>query len=382
MKKFSNGVLYDQTSDSVYFNYTGNLSSTSTSDTIYGRFMDNTLSNVSEDYYIYIPVNLPYNESTIYFYYNYASLNSDGSVYVAKSSGSYSGWSIDSVTAVYYDGTEEVLTTADVDYSTSYMTAVISCHKPVQELIINIPYSRPAGTCSWAFGILDISVFDYVDPNLPSTDQSLAIMNELLSFGVYPQSDSILTYFEVVQNAGSSAVDNIKNDYTKYQSVYSSYSSGSISLDQAKDQQKHIFSDALNTASSNNDVYEAELAYYQYQTQQNDLEKLALKKVSDKYGDIISSEDRDTVDKAMQYEKDILAQFDYEAFEAQIQYDSYYQKISNSAMLSLKSIYEKILDSNIGQNFVIVPLTFGIISVLIGGIAVSSKISGDGDSDG
>lgn len=47
-------------------------------------------------------------------------------------------------------------------------------------------------------------------------------------------------------------------------------------------------------------------------------------------------------------------------------------------MLSLKNIYETFLNSNIGQNFVIVPLTFGIISVLIGGFVVSVKVSQKG----
>lgn len=258
----------------------------------------------------------------------------------------------------------------------------ITANQAIVYLYLDIYYKYSSQYPWMLFGISS-ATGTTITPDAPTTEDLLTTIIELIQLDIAPAVNNIYNLLNLKHQTEITSISNLNNSNNNYNNIINSYKSGFIDADAALDDLISNFDNSLEAAVNNKSVEEAILANAQFQSKMKILEKYIEKSVANKYETVVTPEDKAIVDNALKLENEVLSRFDYEAFEAQIQYDSYYQKISNSSMLSLKNIYEIFLNSNIGQNFVIVPLTFSIISVLIGGFVVSVKVSQKGGgSDG
>lgn len=205
-----------------------------------------------------------------------------------------------------------------------------------------------------------------VIPDGPTTEDLLTSIIELIEMDIVPAVQNINSIITIKYEQEQTSISNLTSTNNTYNNTINNYKNGSITADLAFDQITDTYDQALQDAVDNDSVDEAILANAQFQSKLAYLEKLFSQAVASKYDDLVSDDEKNMVDQAVQLEESILDQFDLEAFRAQTRYDTYYQQIGNQEMLNLKEIYEKILNDDIGNDFVIIPLTFSILAILLG----------------
>lgn len=93
---------------------------------------------------------------------------------------------------------------------------------------------------------------------------------------------------------------------------------------------------------------------------QNDYSKM----LADKYK--LSEYDSDTMDKYSEAEKAVFDSFSMAQFESLTSYDQFLLKLDTEQASYLKQIYDLIINSEFGQAFVFVPLSFSLMALLLG----------------
>lgn len=96
------------------------------------------------------------------------------------------------------------------------------------------------------------------------------------------------------------------------------------------------------------------------QKAQNDYSKI----LADKYK--VSDDDSDTMDKYSEAEKAVFDSFSMAQFESLTSYDQFLLKLDTEQSSFLKQIYDLIINSEFGQAFVIVPLSFSLMALVLG----------------
>ena len=99
---------------------------------------------------------------------------------------------------------------------------------------------------------------------------------------------------------------------------------------------------------------------------QNDYSKI----LADKYK--VSGDDSDSIDKYSEAEKAVFDSFSMAQFESLTSYDQYLLKLDTEQASFLKQIYDLIINSEFGQAFVIVPLSFSLMALVLGAPVRSS----------
>lgn len=264
--------------------------------------------------------------------------------------------------------TFEVEKTKIADNSTDEAYYYANFNEPILffDVIINVTaYMDSFNMSRFYIGIDEIKTSEPV-PELPTLEENIYTITQLIQMNITPAIENINNYITLIQQQEQTSINNLNQSNYNYNSTLNDYSSGTINADQAFNEITTEFDNSIENAVENGSVEEAILANQMYQSKLKTLEKYFEKTVASKYENLVSNEEKNMVDQAVQLEESILDQFDLEAFRAQTRYDTYYQQIGNQEMLNLKEIYEKILNDDIGNDFVIIPLTFSILAILLG----------------
>lgn len=210
-----------------------------------------------------------------------------------------------------------------------------------------------------------------------SIANTLSMISQLIELDILPTIQNISNYNNLVQTQNQTVINQLNQSNSDYNNVISNYKNNTnITNEQSISQLQGVYESTLAGAAAAGSVEGAILANVQYLAKLEGLREEQLHRTADLYEDLVSDEEREMADEYLQMESEIIGQFDIAEFEAQVQYDTYYQRISASEIANIKLIFETILNHHIGQNFILVPLSFSIMAALLG-VLISNRRSGD-----
>ena len=149
----------------------------------------------------------------------------------------------------------------------------------------------------------------------------------------------------------------------KMESVINSFASGDVTLKYAMDTMQTDFSDALSGAQT---VDEAQAVTAVYQANLKQLELQSQFQLMEGLDGVLSDEEVQKSDDYYAAEEELVNAFDVAEFESQLQFDNWFLHLNQTEVFNYKRFFDYLLnDSNI-RYFIIIPLTMGLVSIIMG----------------
>lgn len=177
----------------------------------------------------------------------------------------------------------------------------------------------------------------------------------------------------------SSAASKSNSLDTQMQGTIDQFAHGSIDLKGAMDSLSGDFSTALSGAQT---VEEAQAVTAVYQANLRQLETRNQMKMMQAFDDAMSDEEFQQIQDYYAAEGELINAFDVADFDAQLQFDNWFLLLSQKEAFDYKRFFDYLLNDSEIRHFIIIPLTMGLVSIIMGTrMRVRPSSGGKGDDD-
>lgn len=217
------------------------------------------------------------------------------------------------------------------------------------------------------------SVVDsYISGEIPFTealqDLSIAVQESITAAGTIPEKQLavLIGNYEldrIIANSDNKSVVNVQQSLVpRLDQTLTGYSSGNLSLDDALSDMSQQYTTALNSAET---PEQGIFINTTYQIKMQQLEFEARLKANAKMDSAITDEDLQKADEYYQLEDDIFSLFDLQELKDNLVFDQWYQSMSLTEAVSYKSIFDWFLNDSAVRYWLIVPISFIVIAILL-----------------
>lgn len=213
----------------------------------------------------------------------------------------------------------------------------------------------------------------YIDGDSSFSD-SLTALNTAINDAINSTDDMSQKQFELLKGqyelerlvvvSNDKSINDIKNNVTPaFDNQINDYVYGSASLDDTIASMSSTYTEALSSAET---PEQGILVNTTYEIKMQQLEFEARQKAAEKMDSAITDEDQQEAKDYYDLESNILSLFDLQEFKDQLVFDEWYQSMSLTEAVSYKSIYEWFLNDSELRYWLIVPISYIIITLLLG----------------
>lgn len=173
----------------------------------------------------------------------------------------------------------------------------------------------------------------------------------------------------------SSAADKSAELDAQMSSTVNQFADGSIDLKGAMDSLSGDFTSALSGAQT---VEEAQAVTAVYQVKLLQLESQNQVKFMEGFDAVISDEEIQNAKDYYAAEDELVNAFDVAEFDSMLQFEAWYLQLPSDEAAQYKSLFDYLLNDSPIRLFVIIPLTMGLVTILLGTRMRIKPDSGDG----
>lgn len=167
-----------------------------------------------------------------------------------------------------------------------------------------------------------------------------------------------------LNNAASTVASVKANDLdNRMGSVIDSFASGDVTMKYAMDTMQTDFSDALSGAQT---VDEAQAVIAVYKANLKQLELQSQFQLMEGFDAIISDDEMQKTDDYYAAEEELVESFDVAEFDAMLQLEAWYLQLPVGESAQYKRFFDYLLNDSPLRLFVIIPLTMGLVTILLG----------------
>lgn len=167
-----------------------------------------------------------------------------------------------------------------------------------------------------------------------------------------------------LNNAASTVAAAKANDLdNRMGAVVDSFASGDVTMKQAMDSLQSDFSESLSGAQT---VDEAQAVMAVYKVNMQKLELQGQFQLMEGFDVIISDDDMQKMDDYYAAEEELVNSFDVAEFDSMLQLESYLLQLPADESVAYKKFFNYLLNDSPLRLFIIIPLTMGVVSILLG----------------
>lgn len=183
---------------------------------------------------------------------------------------------------------------------------------------------------------------------------------------------------ELLRLSDNKSLSNVQQSIVPaFDSAIDSYIAGTVSIDDTLLNFNSILQDGL---SSSDTVEQGTLVNTTYQLKLQELQIQAQLKAKNRLDDAISDEDVSQFDDYYASEDELIQKFDIADFKSQIDFDTWMLQLPTQEALEYKKFFDYILNDSPFRFFIVVPMTCGLISLILGTrIRLSGRSSSRGE---
>lgn len=234
------------------------------------------------------------------------------------------------------------------------------------------------------------SIYDsWTDPDLSYSDNVNTISSTLKALleGANTVDEKIfftgLAQYQLENFVVSSNCDFVDNGIifsNELDSVLSDFNSFNIDYITALEDFSDLYISSLEEAET---IEQGNYITSIYQIKQQALQQFALKHASDRLNAVVTDDDREFMDNYYASEDALLSQLSLQRLEDTITYQEWFNIASDSESLVFKSIYDWFFTDSSFRYWLVVPMTFVIVSILLGTtIRMSGRFIRNSDRNG
>lgn len=166
---------------------------------------------------------------------------------------------------------------------------------------------------------------------------------------------------------------------SKMESTINAYADDNLSLKDAMDSLSDDYTSALSDAQT---VDEAQAVLAVYTANLKQLEAQSQVKMMIAFDDAMSDEEFQQIQDYYAAEGELINAFDVADFDAQLQFDNWFLLLPQKEAFDYKRFFDYLLNDSEIRHFIIIPLTMGLVSIIMGTrMRVRPSSGGKGDDD-
>lgn len=187
------------------------------------------------------------------------------------------------------------------------------------------------------------------------------------------------TLEQLNMSMSSVAAQNASALSSKMGSTVDQFANGEINLSNAMSSLSSDFSSALSGAQT---VDEAQAVTAVYKANLKNLEVRNEIQMMQVFDDAMTDEEFQQIQDYYAAESELVNAFDVADFEAQLQFDNWFLLLPQKEAFDYKRFFDYLLNDSEIRYFIIIPLTMGLVSIIMGTrMRVRPSSSGKGDDD-